>query len=119
MFCNQAAWLSDLLMFTLLYQLNGVNYILAKAVSYIVGAAVSYLLNRRFTFGRRGYKRVELPKFVVVNMLAEALSLSSMYVFRNYLGLPVWGVYFLSIIFSFSTNYLGNKFWVFRNSAVE
>jgi putative flippase GtrA len=116
MLCNQAAWLADLLVFTLLYQVNAINYIASKAASYTAGAAVSYFLNRRFTFAIKSGKHIELPKFVVVNSFAVALSLVSMYFFKNYLRLAVWEAYFLSILFSFTTNYFGNKLWVFRKT---
>lgn len=105
-------------MFALLFQVGGVNYILAKAVSYTVGAFVSYLLNRKITFGtNKSVVSGKLPRFVAVNALAVGLSLGSMYIMNDVFSLPVWIAYFVSILFSFSTNFLGNRFWVFREES--
>lgn len=116
--CNQTAWLADLGIFTLTYQVLGWYYIGAKALSYTIGAFVSYTMNRRITFrsGRR-YVSGTLAKFIAVNCVSIALSLGSMYVINDCLGWPVWAGYFLSILFSFSCNFLGNRFWVFREEA--
>ncbi len=114
--CNQAAWLADLGVFTLAYQVLGVHYIFAKAMSYTTGAIVSYTMNRAFTFRtKKRFVSGTLGKFIVVNCLSISLSLGSMYIFNDVLGLPVWAGYFLSIIFSFTTNFLGNRFWVFND----
>lgn len=113
--CNQAAWLGDLGVFTLAYELGGAHYILAKACSYTTGACISYLMNRKITFQTKDrFLSKNLVKFILVNCLSISLSLGSMFLFNHVLGLPVWAGYFLSILFSFSTNYIGNKFWVFR-----
>ncbi len=118
MFCSQAAWLCDLAVFTILYQVSGVHEVLSKAASYTVGAVVSYLLNRKFTFIKSRGKNT-LVKFIIVNLAAQTMSLTSMYVFSSLLNMEVWLVYFISIAFSFSTNYLGNKFWAFREKRKE
>ena len=113
--CNQTAWLGDLGVFTLAYEVGGLHYILAKALSYTTGAFISYLMNRKITFRAKDrFLSKKLLKFIAVNCLSISLSLGSMYVFNDLLGLPVWAGYFLSILFSFSTNFIGNKFWVFR-----
>lgn len=120
MLCNQTAWLADLGVFTLLYEAMGAHYIAAKALSYSVGALVSYTLNRKITFktAQRFVSRT-LAKFIAVNCISIALSLGSMAVFNDVCGLPVWVGYFLSIVFSFTTNFLGNRFWVFRGLTKE
>lgn len=114
--CNQTAWLADVGIFALAYEVFGLYYIYSKALSYTVGALVSYMLNRYFTFrAQTRFLSKTLIKFIAVNCLSITLSLSSMYVFNDVCGLPVWAGYFLSILFSFSTNFLGNRFWVFKN----
>lgn len=112
--CTQAAWLLDLGVYTLMFEVLKLNYILSKAISYSLGAALSYTLNRSVTFLRRGSVKSTLPKFITVNICALLTSLSSMYVMGDILGLDEWICYFLSVIFSFSVNYFGNKLWVFK-----
>lgn len=120
MACNQTAWLADLGVFTLAYEVAEVHYILAKALSYTIGALVSYFLNRKVTFKtKRKFVSGTLAKFIAVNCVSISLSLGSMYLFNDMLHLPVWVGYFLSILFSFSSNYLGNRFWVFRREVGE
>lgn len=115
MFCSQLAWLADVSVFALCYECIKFHYIPSKAISYSIGAVVSYLMNRKLTFGTSSrIVSSALARFLLVNCAAITLSLSSMYLFNEILGLPVWMGYFLSIIFSFSTNFLGNRFWVFR-----
>ena len=48
--CTELAWLVDLGIFTLLFELIGLDYILCKAVSYTCGAITSYTLNKKLTF---------------------------------------------------------------------
>ena len=115
MLCNQTAWLGDLAVFTLLYEVLSASYLLAKAVSYTVGAFISYALNRRFTFHKgAAFWSSTLFRFILVNAVSIGLSLGAMYLATDVLGMPVWVAYFLSIVFSFSNNYLGNRFGVFR-----
>ena len=111
---TQIAWLLDLAVYTVMFELFDVYYIAAKAVSYTCGAILSYLLNRKFTFYSRNSVKRTLPRFIAVNAVSLSVSLTSMHVFGNILHINEWICYFLSILFSFSINYLGNRFWVFK-----
>ena len=120
MLCNQTAWLFDVGVFTLLYEVAGLYYILSKAISYTVGAIVSYLLNRKWTFNtNKSIISIKLPKFLAVNAVSITLSLTSMYLIGDVLGWHIWIAYFGSILFSFSSNFLGNRFWVFRKDSQQ
>lgn len=113
--CSTAAWLADFAVFTVAYDVLGVHYIAAKACSYTIGAFTSYTLNRKLTFrSQKKFVSATLFKFIAVNCVSVSLSLGSMYVFSDVLGISVWISYFLSVIFSFSANYTGNRFWVFK-----
>ena len=117
--CSMSAWLTDFALFTLLYQVIKVNYIVSKGIAYTLGATVSFLLNRRFTFGRNLAVKDILGRFIITNICAQTMSLLSMAFFRDVVGLTVWQVYFVSFVFSFTTNYIGNRFWVFRDKQKE
>ena len=117
--CTQAAWWLDLCIYTLLFQVMKRDAILSKGISYTCGAILSYTLNRRFTFKDNNSISATLPRFIVINLLALGASLTSMHIFGNLLGLHMWICYFLSIVFSFSVNYLGNRFWVFKGEKEE
>ena len=114
--CSTLAWLVDFALFSLLYEYFAFYYIAAKAFSYTAGAVTSYTLNRWVTFRTQTkYISRTLCKFIAVNCISISFSLASMYLFSDLLSVGVWISYFLSILFSFSSNYLGNKFWVFRH----
>ena len=120
MLCSQAAWLADCGVFALMHEVIGAQYLLCKVASYTVGAFVSYTLNRRVTF--RAEKRFiskTLLQFLVVNIVSIGLSLAAMSIVVKRLGWDVWLGYFFSILFSFSNNYIGNRFWVFKDCVKE
>lgn len=117
--CSMSAWLTDFALFTVLYQVLKLNYIVSKGIAYTLGATVSFLLNRKFTFGKTLAVKDILGRFVVTNVCAQIMSLLSMAFFRDVAGFTVWQVYFLSFAFSFSTNYVGNRFWVFNDKKKE
>lgn len=103
-------------MFSLLYEAAGVHYTLSKFCSYTVGALISYTMNRKVTFrAETQFISKTLLKFIAVNCLSVSASLGSMAVFNSILGWGVWIGYFVSILFSFSINFLGSRFWVFRD----
>ena len=113
--CTQIAVVADVLAFTLLYALIPAYYMLCKAFSYCVGAVVSFFANRRFTFQlTEAKKRKLIWKFVVVNLVSMGVSLGDMGVMSKNFGFPVALSYILSGLFSFATNFLGNRLWVFH-----
>lgn len=111
--CTQAAWWLDLSVFSLMFEVLKLDELLSKSISYTCGAIISYTLNRRFTFKNSNKLYLTLPKFIVINLLAMSASLGSIAVMSKVLHLDEWLAYFLSIVFSFSVNYFGNRFWVF------
>ncbi|MGI6664075.1 MAG: GtrA family protein [Christensenellaceae bacterium] len=113
--CSQAAWLADVAIFTLLYEVLALQYTIAKGVSYACGATVSFFLNRKFTFGGAHTNKSMVVRFIVTNICAQVMSMIAISVFRDMVGFTVWESYLVSVIFSFGTNYLGNRFWVFRD----
>ena len=116
MFCSQAAWLADCGVFALAHEVFALHYILCKVLSYTTGAIVSSSLNRKITFRScESFISNTLLKFLLVNIVSIGLSLLAMSAVVDYAGWNVWLGYFFSILFSFSNNYLGNRFWVFKN----
>ena len=113
--CTQIAVIADAASFALMYALAPAYYMLCKAVSYCIGAVVSFFTNRRFTFQlSEGGKRGLIWKFIVVNLVSMGVSLGAMGVMSKNFGIPVWLSYILSGLFSFVTNFLGNRLWVFQ-----
>lgn len=114
--CTQIAVVADAASFTVMYALAPTYYMICKALSYCVGAVVSFFTNRRFTFKtKEGTAKSGLIfKFVSVNLVSMGVSLGAMGVMSKNFGIPVWLSYILSGLFSFVTNFLGNRLWVFH-----
>ena len=116
MVCSQIAWLADCGVFALTHEVFMLHYIFCKGLSYTTGAIVSYSLNRKITFAAvEKFVSKTLLKFLAVNIVSISLSLLSMSLVVDYAGWNVWLGYFFSILFSFSNNYIGNRYWVFKN----
>ncbi len=111
--CTQVAWWLDVAVFSLMFEVIGLDEIVAKAISYSCGAILSYILNRKITFKNKKKVVITLPRFVIINLLALSASLGSMAIMSKALGFHEWLAYLLSVVFSFSVNYCGNRFWVF------
>ena len=112
--CTQIAVVADAGSFAIMYALAPAYYMLCKALSYCIGAVVSYFTNRRFTFQTTQSQRGIIWKFTVVNLVSMGVSLGAMGIMSSNFGIPVWLSYILSGFFSFITNFLGNRLWVFH-----
>jgi len=112
-----ANFLVDLAVFTLMYEVLGVDSILSKAVSYSCGIVNSFFWNRKWTFKKRHkFVSVAFLKFIGVNLVSLGVSLFALYVFETLFMLNTWIAYLLSTIFSFTVNFAGNKLIVFKET---
>ena len=118
--CTFIAYLVDMGIFALGYEVFHWDYLAAKACSYLAGVITSYSLNRIVTFQAKSrYVSGTLLRFLGLNCVSLSVSLGSLYLFADIFHLAVWAGYFLSGVCSFTTNYLGNRFWVFRKRKGE
>ncbi|MEZ4599303.1 MAG: GtrA family protein [Syntrophotaleaceae bacterium] len=104
------------LVFLFLFGLFGVHYLIASTTGYGVGLMNSFILNRKWTFSRAGGKKqVEFGRFLIVNLAALLINLGILkYLVQNRNWLPEMSQ-LLAIAFSMSLNFIGNKFWTFRD----
>lgn len=86
----------------------------AKAISYVCGMIVAFILNRFWTFQSTNKAHHDAIKFTVVymsslllNVLTNKLALLILPSFVTFCFLVATGV-------SVVTNYIGQKFWVYR-----
>lgn len=107
--------LIDFGVFMLLHGKIGLAYPVSQVISYSCGMTNSYLWNKFWTFQSK--KRVslgEVAKFVLVNLASLGVALALLALFR---GKRAWGAAeskALATLGSLLVNFLGNKFWVFR-----
>jgi len=108
----------------ILLNLIGWTYWLATFVGNCIGAGVSYVLNRSFTFNSNVNGSKGIPKFFLVilscyvlsyfigGVAAKSIHLSSQTF--SYISKDELAVLIGTVLYTF-TNYLGQKFIVFRS----
>lgn len=112
--------LIDYLVFFLLYHWFSEYYQAVQVVSYSCGMVNSYLFNKYWTFQKKNVPgRAEILKFITVNALALSVASMSLYVVSHNLSLNMLIFKTIATGMSFVVNYVGSKFWVFRDEKVS
>ncbi|GGG10068.1 polysaccharide biosynthesis protein GtrA [Paenibacillus albidus] len=109
--------LIDFAVFTLLHSL-GMVYTLAQVISYSAGTANSFILNKKVTFKDRSSKqkgagRLQLVKFIVLNVAVLGISLLLMHLLTDKLEVPVLLAKVLATFITVIINFFGSRKWVF------
>jgi Predicted membrane protein len=85
----------------------------ARTASWVAACLFSYCVNRRWTFKAGDQGLMPLLRFGVVNVCSLCFGLVLLYVFKT-LGCGDRLAFILSLPFTTATNYLGYRFWTFR-----
>jgi putative flippase GtrA len=110
--------LIDFVVFTLLHSL-GMVYGLAQVISYSAGTANSFILNKKVTFrdsnrsGKEGFDRLQLLKFIILNLVVLGISLLLMHLLTDNLGVQVLLSKVLVTFVTVIINFFGSRKWVF------
>ncbi|OBZ10395.1 hypothetical protein A8L34_17450 [Bacillus sp. FJAT-27264] len=110
--------LIDFAVFTLLHSL-GMMYGLAQVFSYSAGTANSFILNKKVTFrdsnrsGENGFDRIQLLKFIILNLTVLGISLLLMQVLTERFGVQVLLSKVLVTFVTVVINFFGSRKWVF------
>lgn len=99
------------------------NEALAKTISFLCGMVVTYSLNKLWTWKQKDRSNKRLVKFaglygfsLFLNVLTNSVLLFLLHEYKEILDLPY--KYFIAFIgatcASAGVNFLGQKFWVFR-----
>lgn len=110
--------LIDFVIFTLLNSI-GMMYALAQVVSYSAGTANSFILNKKVTFRDRnrsnneGFDKIQLLKFIVLNLVVLGISLVLMHLLTDKLGVQVLISKVLVTFVTVIINFFGSRKWVF------
>lgn len=101
--------------FTLLHQVLGVFYLISSIIGYTFGIINSFFWNKYWTFKRPENKITkEFPKFLVLNLVGLGLNSVFITVFVEIIKIAPLPGQFLAILFVFTVNFIGSKFWVFK-----
>lgn len=110
--------LIDFAIFTLLTSL-GMVYTLAQVLSYSAGTANSFILNKKVTFrdsnrgNKEAFDRIQLLKFIVLNLTVLGISLLFMHLLTDKLGVQVLISKVLVTFITVIINFFGSRKWVF------
>jgi putative flippase GtrA len=107
-------------LFYVTYEYLGLYHLLASTLGFCVAVTNSYLINKHWTFKARGADvRHEFTKFITVNLITLSINLGSMALLVEQFGIDPRVAQLASIGLTLSINFLGNKFWTFRNSSSD
>lgn len=105
--------LIDFAIFTLLTSF-GLVYALAQVLSYSAGTANSFILNKKVTFKDSSQgDRMQLLRFIVLNLIVLGISLLLMHLLTDQWGLQVLLSKVLVTFITVIINYAGSRKWVF------
>lgn len=108
----------DFVVFTLL-SAAGAGYAIAQVISYSAGTANSFILNKKVTFRDRqkaeqpSFDRMQLVKFILLNLVSLGVSLVLMHVLADRLGMQVLLSKVLVTGVTVVINFVGSRKWVF------
>ena len=96
---------------------SGMNLALSVAhvTAFIVATINSFFLNKRFTFKSKDNNKHSI-KFAVVSLCALIISLVLINFFSTALKIDEYLSKLLAFCVTFTINYTGNRFWVFRSN---
>jgi putative flippase GtrA len=106
--------------FSVLYGIVSVNYLIASTIGYCFGMANSYLLNRRWTFASDDPRILgEFTRFTAVNLAALGTNTGLVFllVAIQHTRPPIAQLW--AIVGSIAVNFLLNKFWTFSRNVKE
>lgn len=105
--------------FFLLYEIAGWAELLALSVASIIAHALFFVANSEWVFDEHGERKKtsgELTRFVLFMGLNYFINLGIIYALSHYLGITPYIGQFISAMFFTLWNFVGLKYWVFREA---
>ena len=104
----------DFIIYTLLVQEIGMQYLAANCISVLVGISVSFMLNRSYNFKVKDHAARRFATFLTIGLLGLVMSNVILY-----LCIDIWGMHkivakLLSIVIVVGMQFLLNKFVTFK-----
>lgn len=115
LFTGGGAVLIDFFVYELLTVLMGWNPSISKGTSYIAGALFAFTLNKFWTFESDAPIRRAFVKFSVLYTLTFSANVGIHALFIWLLSLELFA-FAIATFTSIVLNYIGQKFWVFKES---
>ena len=111
---------ADYLTLLLLKETFDLHYLFAVPVAFVVGVAVNYLVGVLFVFRRGNWSmRMELSLFVVISLLALAVTELSMYLLTDLLRVDYRVSRVLSGVITYLFNFFSRRMILYRHQNRE
>lgn len=101
--------------FFILFEFLHLYYLLSSGIGFLSGVFLGYFLNSKYTFKITERSRKRMVKYYAVYSFSLCVSLLCLKLFVEGWKLDARYANVLVICITFFTNYIGTRFWVFRN----
>jgi putative flippase GtrA len=120
-FVGGVGFVVNVAVYTLFVHGFALDYRVASVAAWLVAVLNNFVLNRHWTFDARDQGRAhhQAARFLLVSLLAEAVSLLLLTLFVEAAHLPKVPAQALAVAASMPFNFLGNKLWTFRADAED
>jgi putative flippase GtrA len=89
----------------------------ANTIGALAGMVNSFMLNKRWTFQAAGFTKLQVRRFIILNILVIGGSTINIFVFIDLLRAPYLAIWVITTGLAMVANFLGNKYWTFAESS--
>ena len=104
----------DFLIYTLLVQIVGLQYLVANCISVVAGISTSFYLNRNYNFKVKDHTKRRFSIFLTVGLCGLVMSNLILYLCIDNLGMDKLISKLLSIVLVVFFQFLVNKYLTFK-----
>ena len=104
----------DFLIYTLLVQLVGLQYLVANCISVVAGISTSFYLNRNYNFKVKDHTKRRFSIFLTVGLCGLVMSNLILYLCIDIMGMDKLISKLLSIVLVVFFQFLVNKYLTFK-----
>ena len=109
----------DFLIYTLLVQVGGIQYLFANCISVLAGISTSFILNRNYNFKVKDHAKRRFSIFLTVGLCGLVMSNLILYICIDVLSMDKLISKLLSIVLVVFFQFLVNKYLTFKPSNNE
>lgn len=119
-FAAFGGFLADYGALLMLKEMLGLHYLVAVPIAFLAGIAVNYLIGIWFVFHRGNLSLVkELTMFVIISLLALAITEGSMYLLTDILQIDYRISRLISGVVTYLFNFLSRRYVLYRKKGFE
>jgi putative flippase GtrA len=116
-----SGYVVNLIVFTILTELTGVNHLLAAVGAFVVAVTNNFLLNRHWTFRRQGsteaHAGFQAARFLTVSVVGLGVNLLVLELLVSAAGMAELPSQAIAVAVATPVNFIGNKLWTFGRAA--